>query len=206
MTLLQEGIRMPKLTAVLLVLASVAWARPQAPAVPPGTKLKVELQVKLDTKKAAVGDKVSAKLNEDLKLHGALIAAKNSQILGVVTQVDPSAGGQPAKLGILFNQLVPKQGTPLAIRAAVVRVFDSSSVRALEIPPELGGSGSAMTFNPGNPAYARMDRASNGIPVQFAIMETATGTGPDLGGVIQSVGENIVLDDGAHIQVQFLHN
>lgn len=197
---------MSKVAAAFLVLASLAWARPQAPAIPPGTKLKVEFQMKLDTKKAQVGEKVTAKLNDDLKLHGSLIAAKNSQLLGVVTEVDPSQGSQPAKLGILFNQLVPKTGTPIAVRAAVVRVYPSSSVGALEIPPEMGGSGTAMTFNPGNPAYARMDRASNGIPVQFAIMETATGTGADLGGVIQSVGENFTLDNGAHVQVQFLHN
>lgn len=191
-----------------VMMVGVLWtlAAQQASApIPPGTTLKVELQQKVDSKKAKVGDKVVAKLSQDLKINGNEVAAKNSLLTGEVTTVTPSDHGQPAKLGILFNRLVPKKGAPLAVRAAVVKVYQEETT-AMEIPPEMGGGNSAMTFNAGNPAYANMDRASDGIPIRYGVMETATGSGPDLGGVIESVGNNFSLDDGAHLQVRFLHN
>ncbi|MGH9520613.1 MAG: hypothetical protein ACRD2D_13230 [Terriglobales bacterium] len=197
---------MPRLAAAFLsvaAVASVAWARPQAPAIPPGTKIKLVLLTKLDTGKVQTGDKITARLDQDLKIHGQLVAAKNSEMLGLVTEVDPAQGSQPAKLGILFNQLVPKQGSPITVRAAIAKVSGNSAPGSIMMSPELCGSN--MTFN-NNPAYAHMDHSSDGIPIQYALMETYNGSGTDLGGIIQSVGRNFVLDKDVRVEVQFLHN
>src|SRR5579875_3903983 len=127
-----------KVFATMMMVGGL-WtlAAQQAPApIPPGTTLKVELQQKMDSKKAKIGDRVVAKLNQDLKINGNEVAAKNSLLTGEVTTVTPSDHGQPAKLGILFNRLVPKKGAPLAVRAAVVKVYQEEAT-AMEIPPEM---------------------------------------------------------------------
>ncbi|MGH9482130.1 MAG: hypothetical protein ACRD1L_08545 [Terriglobales bacterium] len=195
----------------LVMLLAAAWALSQAPATPvavaAGTEFKIELQTKLDSKKAKAGDQVAAKVSENVKDHGVILIAKNSLLTGRVTEAAPSAGGQPAKLGVRFELATPKTGAPVPLRAAIVKVipdaFNGSSM--VSRPAEMGGSGTATQFDAGNPAYANMDRASNGTPIQYAVMETYNGAGVDLGGEITSVGGNFNLDEGAHLEVRVLH-
>lgn len=200
--------RLTTVSVVLLAFAGAALAQSAAPALKPGTEIRVELETKLDSNKSTVGQQVKAKLNQDIKESGQVVLAKNSTLLGVVTLVTPSDHGQPAKLGILFNQGVPKKGPAIALRAAIVQVMadeNSNADSGVTVPPEMGGSGMAQTMSAGNPAYVHMDRSTNGIPIEYSLMETYNGNGTDLGGVIQSVGNNFSLDDGTHVKVRILH-
>jgi len=192
------------------LLLGWAFAQSPAPAIPPGTQFKVELQKKIDSKKSKVGDKVVAKLEQDVKgADGKTVLPKSSLLQGEVTSVEPAEGSVPAKIGVLFSQATDKKGAPLLqLRAAVMKVVNdgySNSAGALSRPPEMGGSGMTMPMDAGNPAYAKMDRSSNGIPIEFSLMETFNGEGKDLGGVISSVGSNFNLDDGTYLEIQVLH-
>lgn len=197
--------------ALLLLAVSAVWG--QAPAasatIAPGTTIRIQLQKKVDTKKAKVGDKIIAKVNDNIKDHGATLLPKNSLLVGEVTLVAPATKQTPAKLGVLFDQATTQKGQVLLhLRAAIVRVMQddySNGAGMLSTPAEMGGSGTAMVMDPGNPAYANLDRASNGIPIQYSVMETANGSGADLGGVIYSVGGDFSFDQGAHLQVRVLH-
>ncbi|MGH9417597.1 MAG: hypothetical protein ACRD01_13325 [Terriglobales bacterium] len=200
--------RLTAVSVALIAFSAGALAQSAAPAAKPGTEVRVELETKLDSHKSKVGQQVKAKLNQDLKSSGQVILAKNSMLLGVVTMVTASDSGGPAKLGVLFNQGVPKQGAAIALRAAIIHVIpdeNSDSNAGVSLPTEMGGGSVARTMDAGNPAYAHMDRSTNGMPIQYSLMETYNGSGTDLGGVIQSVGNNFTLDDGTHIEVRILH-
>lgn len=182
-------------------------------ALPVGTTFKIELQTKLDSKKAKVGDKVQAKCSDNVKVHGANVLPKNSVLTGIVTQATPAEGSQPAQLGILFNTATPKGGAAIAFRAAIVKVYadDNNSNNQLGMltqPAEMtGGTGTnAAVMNGGQMSYLGLDRSSNGIPIQYSIQETASGQQSDLGGVVSSVRDNFTLDDGAHLQLRVLES
>jgi len=198
------------LSALLMLGAALAYSQTAAPTLSPGTQFKVELQKKIDSKKSKVGDKVVAKVEQDVKgPDGKTVLPKNSLLQGEVTSVDPADGSGPAKLGVLFSQATDKKGAPLLqLRAAVIKVVNdgySNSAGAFSRPPEMGGSGMTIPMDAGNPAYAKMDRSSNGIPIEYSLMEAFNGQGTDLGGVISSVGSNFNLDDGTYLEIQVLH-
>lgn len=206
---------MKPVVAIVLLAAAIGWAQTPAaaPAITPGIAFKVELQAKLDTKKAKVGDKVVAKVNDNVKDHGVTLIAKNTMLTGMVTEAVPAQGNQPAKLGVLFDVATPKSGAAIHLRAAIVKVIPDTfgdNASMISRPAEMSGGNnpgqsSTNQFDPGNPAYANMDRASNGTPIQYAVMETFDGNGVDMGGEISSVSGNFTLDDGTHVQVRVLH-
>ncbi|MGH9394107.1 MAG: hypothetical protein ACRD1E_08050 [Terriglobales bacterium] len=195
--------------SAMLLGASLGLAQAAAPALPPGTQFKVELQKKLDSKKSKVGDKVIAKLEQDVKVDGKTILPKNSLLEGEVTIVGPAEGNGPGKLGVLFNEAADKKGQALfPLRAAIIKVVNdayNNATAAFSRPAEMGGSGSALPMDAGNSAYAKLDRSSNGIPIEYSLMETFNGDGKDLGGVVFSVGSNFNLDDGTYLEIQVLH-
>lgn len=187
---------------------SLGWA--QSP-LPSGTQFKVELQQKLDSKKAKVGDKVTAKCSDNVKVSDQVVLAKGTLLQGIVTQATPAASGTPAAIGVLFSQAVPKRGPALAFRAAIDKVYvdySNSSVSGFSRGPEMGGNSaavnSAMAMDSGDPANASMDRASNGVPIGYSVQQTAAGQQSDLGGVITSTGANFNLDDGTHVRLRVL--
>ncbi|HVA64683.1 MAG TPA: hypothetical protein VNF74_13235 [Terriglobales bacterium] len=204
--------RLSRLFFVVLSLAVTAmWS--QAPAtdamLKPGTTIRIELQKKLDTTKSKVGDKLVAKVLQDIKDHKTMLLPKNSLLLGQVTLVIPAEGKQHAQLGVLFDQATTKKGAVLLhLRAAIVKVKSDSTNwnEKMTMPAEMGGSGIPKAMSPTNDAaYPNLDRSSNGTPIEYAVMETANGTGADLGGVMNSMGGNFDLDDGTHLQVRVLH-
>jgi len=204
--------RLSRVLFMLIVAVTAVWA--QAPAagarLEPGTTVRIKLQKNLDTKKSEVGDKVVAKVLQDIKDHKTMLLPKNSLLVGQVTLVIPAQGSQHAQLGVLFDQATTKQGAVLLhLRAAIVKVKSDSANwnEKMTMPPEMGGSGIPRAMSPTNDdaAYPNLDRASNGIPIEYAVMETANGSGADLGGVMSSMGGNFDLVAGTHLQVRVLH-
>ncbi|HUX66995.1 MAG TPA: hypothetical protein VMV31_05875 [Terriglobales bacterium] len=199
------------LLAMLFVGVTGAGAQaPAGAALKPGTIIKIELQKKLDTKKAKVGDAVVAKVMQPIKDHQTVLVPKDSLLVGQVTLATPAKGKTHAQLGVLFDEATTKQGTVLLhLRGAIVKVRQDSTNwnEKMSIPPEMGGSGIPMAMSPTNDdaAYPNLDKSSDGAPIEYAVMETADGTGADLGGVISSVGGNFDLDGGTHLQVRVLH-
>jgi hypothetical protein len=59
----------------------------------------------LDVRKAKVGDEVILKTTQAIKSNGRTVVPKGARLLGRVTDVVQRSGGDPSRIGILFNRL-----------------------------------------------------------------------------------------------------
>jgi len=85
-----------------------------------GTTLNAELAHSLDTKSCKPGDRVAAKLTEDVKSDGKVVVRKGSMLVGHVTEAQARAkGNADSRLGIVFDKAVLKSGQELSFNGAV---------------------------------------------------------------------------------------
>jgi hypothetical protein len=207
---------MPKITcvsvAVLALVGAALAARPATsptPAFTQDAQIKVELETRLDTRKATVGFRVVAKVDEDIKVDGKVVLPKNSLLIGKITQVKEAASHTDAAvLGILFSQATDKKGNPLfPFRGAIAKILPAtgpSEQDMLSRGPEMGGGNAAVMGDGGDPRFIGLDQSSNGIPVQYNLRTGAAGA-QDAGGTITSVGGNFNIDEGTHLEIQVLN-
>ncbi len=198
---------MTRYVSVILVLAAAAGAQ-AAPALAPGTTVKVELETKLDSKKAKVGERVRAKVQQQIKDHGTVLLPKNCYLVGTVTEDQPAKGKSQASVGVLFSSVQTKKGAILVphLRAAIVHIYADSDDRysMLTMPVEMGGSGVPPPMTGGSDRYANYDQV-NGKPVEYSVMETYNGAGADLGGEVVGVANgNFHIDSGTRLQIRIL--
>ena len=94
-----------------------------------GTVIRAELDKTVDAKKAKVGDPVSAKTTDDLKTNSPNLATKGCRIVGHVAEVTPHQGSSASMLGIVFDKLVLKDGSEMALPAKIQAIgFPDSTV------------------------------------------------------------------------------
>jgi hypothetical protein len=94
-----------------------------------GTVIRAELDKTIDAKKAKVGDPVSALTTEDLKSTPPNLATKGCRIVGHVAEVTPHQGSAASTLGIVFDKLVLKDGSEMALPATIQAIgFPDSTV------------------------------------------------------------------------------
>ncbi|PYX34533.1 MAG: hypothetical protein DMG80_01755 [Acidobacteria bacterium] len=87
---------------------------------PAGTVIPVELSKSVDSKKAKAGDKVEAKIPIDLLSHGKVVIAKNTKVIGHVTEAKAHSKESPdAMVAIAFDRVSMKDGHDVPIQAAV---------------------------------------------------------------------------------------
>jgi hypothetical protein len=116
-----------------------------------GTTLNAELSHSLDAKTCKPGDQVTAKLTQDVKSDGKMVAPKGSKLMGHVTEAKArSKDSADSSLGIVFDKAVLKSGQELAFNGAVQAIAppvnaglsaagdESSSISA---PGPSGGGG-----------------------------------------------------------------
>jgi hypothetical protein len=82
--------------------------------------LNAELTHSLDAKSCKPGDQVTARLTEDVKSDGKVVAHKGSKLVGHVTEAQArSKDNADSKLGIVFDKAVLKSGQELSFNGAV---------------------------------------------------------------------------------------
>lgn len=97
----------------LLVLSSTFCLHAQA--VPAGTLFPVLLDQTLDSHKSKPGERISAKLMQDVPLPDVTIK-RGAKLLGQVTAVSSGSGNVPWKLSVQFNRLESgKQSIPINV-------------------------------------------------------------------------------------------
>jgi hypothetical protein len=135
--------------AALVLLAGMAVAQ-QSPAqptpgstapaamasnvdLPDGTVIRVELKNKIDTKKAKVGDTVTAEVAEDAKSpDGKVVVPKKTKLTGKITEADASTKDSPdAKLSFVMTNADVK-GHPLTMTAYVIPPFKAPAVMQMD--------------------------------------------------------------------------
>jgi len=86
--------------------------------------VRVRLEKRLEMKKLKIGDPVQAKLQQDIKLEGETVVAKNSRFIGHVAELTFREKGDPTtRLGILFDRAELKGGGELPLYGAIVDVM-----------------------------------------------------------------------------------
>jgi hypothetical protein len=194
---------------LLACAAAVAYAQTPAATLAPGTTIKVELEKKLDSKKAKVGQPVMVKVEQEIKDHGTVVLPKNCYLVGTVTEDAPAAKGKMASFGVLFTSAQTKKGEPVAghFRAAFVKIYADSqnTYGMLTMPAEMGGNGVPPPMVGGDNRYSAYDQA-NGKPVDYSVLENYNGVGTDLGGEVVAVTDgDFHIDSGTKMQVRILH-
>jgi len=125
------------LLAACSVVASLAQDVSQAPpssqhapmSFTAGTVIRAELDKTIDAKKAKVGDPVSALTTDDLKTNPPNLATKGCRIIGHVAEVTLHQGSAASTLGIVFDKLVLKDGSEMALPATIQAIgFPDSTV------------------------------------------------------------------------------
>lgn len=85
-----------------------------------GTVLVAEFEGGLNAKKLKPGDKVQARLTQDLLGHGKILAPVDSKLIGHVTEARPQTEEErQSRLGVVFDKLLLKHNHELKFLATV---------------------------------------------------------------------------------------
>jgi hypothetical protein len=92
-----------------------------------GTAVNAELDKSLDSKKAKVGDAVTARTTEAVKEDGKVVLPKGSRLVGHLTRVSARGkGDSDSTLGVQFDRAELKGGQELAVQL---------TLQAIAVPP-----------------------------------------------------------------------
>ena len=138
----------------------------------PGTVIRAELDKTIDAKKARVGDEVSARTTDDLKSSPPNLTPKGSRIIGHVVEVTPHQGSSASTLGIVFDKLVLKDGSEMALPAKIQAIgFPDSTVPLNDDQTinKMGANAGAQPVGPigpgaGQPNGPAGERMPTGMP------------------------------------------
>jgi peptidoglycan hydrolase-like protein with peptidoglycan-binding domain len=83
--------------------------------LPEGTVLTVTIDAALSSRTALEGATISTRLTDSVRVEGYTVIPAGSIIHGIVTDVRPATRQQSGVIGLEFNQLTPRGGTPVAI-------------------------------------------------------------------------------------------
>jgi hypothetical protein len=126
-------------TVVSLVLgqdATVTTGRSEG-SLAPGSRIPVELNSGIDSKKAKVGDAITAHTSESLRsTDDRLILPKGAKVEGHITQATVRGkGGNESSLGIQFDKAVLKDGGEIPLNVSIQALAAPVSFSA---PSDLG--------------------------------------------------------------------
>jgi hypothetical protein len=148
-------------------------------SLPAGTAINAELDKSLDSKKAKVGDAVTARTTEAIKEDGKVVIPKGTKLAGRVIRASArSKGDNDSTLGLQFDRAELKSGQEMALQV---------NIQAMSAPPGVtpiggddlqgmgNGQASAGTSNRGamsGPVGGAASGAASTVP---RTTESATG-------------------------------
>jgi hypothetical protein len=91
-----------RLVVIALSFSSVAFAQTSIPA---GTVLPVQLNSSLHSRKNKPGDRVSARIMQDVPLSSGMKIHEGAKVIGHVVKVEAPANGQAAEITVRFDKL-----------------------------------------------------------------------------------------------------
>jgi len=101
-------------------------------AIPPGTALPVTLNSTLDAKKDKPGQKIEAKLMQDIPLGGGERIKAGAHVIGHIVEVSRTAGGG-SRMVLKFDQLQDR-GTTISLNVSARAIAAMNDVFRAEVP------------------------------------------------------------------------
>jgi hypothetical protein len=118
--------------------AAEASAQGQSAEIKSGTKISAELMSNIDARTAKQGDKVVARVTQNVKQHGKVVVHKGDKLVGHVTSVRRSLNGKGgSSLGVQFDQLV-RGNTTTHLNTVLTSVFAAGGSAAAEGSDSMG--------------------------------------------------------------------
>lgn len=112
-----------------------------AAAAQGGAVVPVELPKSIDSKKAKVGDEVTAKVISDVRSGGAVAIPRGSKLVGKITEANARSKGDAASsLGIVFDKVVLKNGSTMNLVSTIQAVIAPPQTAS----PSLSDSGAGI--------------------------------------------------------------
>jgi hypothetical protein len=190
------------LTAVGLGVAPSLYAQSAGKPLAKEAVLS-SLATKLDTKKAKVGDPVTAKTLNPLTLSDGTTVPSGSKLIGKVTQVQPKSSGG-ATLAIEFDQLEKKGGAPMPVHGVIsasapIPDINTGDAAASDIPMQGTSAQNAAQTGASMGASA----APTSIPSGSSLKGVTLNPTPAADGssVLQSTEKDIKLETGTRLEI-----
>jgi hypothetical protein len=181
---------------IALLTASCMWAQA------PDTTVIVQLTKSLNTKKLKIGDKVSAKVIQDLIVAGRIVIPRDSKLIGHITDVQALTKSDPrSRLAMLFDRVEHKGDGALPVHAVVQALGpplppDPALESALASSP-YGGSGYRYTGNAGNTGSTNKETPSTPAVISGR-RSTATDALKQREGALEGAGHAKSEDNNRH--------
>ncbi len=130
-------------TATQAPAGTAQAASSTAAAAHAGAVVPVELSKSIDSKKAKVGDEVTARVISDVRSGGAVAIPRGSKLLGKVTEANARGKGDAtSSLGVAFDRAILKNGTTLNLVSTIQAVIAPPETPSASLPePSSGGPG-----------------------------------------------------------------
>jgi hypothetical protein len=147
-----------------------------------GTIVPVELSKSIDSKKAKIGDEVTARVVSDVRSGGAIAIPRGSKLVGKITEANARAKGDAtSSLGVVFDRAVLKNGSTINL---------VSTIQAVLAPPEVPVS-SSMTPSGGDDMGAGGAAPRGGSSEAGGLGSTAGAIGNTAGSAVGAVGNTV---------------
>jgi hypothetical protein len=118
-------------------------------AIPPGTILPARLDTALSSKDSKPGQRVSARIMQDVPLPGGKALRAGARVTGHVTEVSRLANGTASRISFQFDSVVSSR-TNIPVRTSLRALATLGEVDAAQIPevgPDRGTPTSAWVTN-----------------------------------------------------------
>jgi hypothetical protein len=135
-----------------------------------GTAVNAELDKSLDSKKAKVGDAVTARTTEAVKEEGKVVLPKGTKLMGHVTRASARGkGDSDSTLGVQFDRAELKGGQEMVVQLALQALAAPAGVAPIG-GDDLQGMGSTG----GSASASGANRGGVGAPVGGAVSGAAS--------------------------------
>jgi hypothetical protein len=166
------------------------------------------LTCKLDTKKSKVGDPVSARTLNPLKLSDGTVLPRGTILTGKVTKVQPKSSGS-ATLAILFDQLVTAKGAaPRAVHGLLAAIAPAPALSdagpsTSDLPLGSGGDSKGQMASLTGTSIGGETHTLPSIAAGSGIKGVALSNMPAADGstVLQSTDKDFKLENGTRLEI-----
>jgi len=151
-----------------------------------GTAVNAELDKSLDSKKAKVGDAVTARTTEAVKEEGKVVLPKGTKLMGHVTRASARGkGDSDSTLGVQFDRAELKGGQEMAVQLALQALAAPAGVAPIG-GDDLQGMGAG-----GSASASGASRGGAGAPVGGAVSGAASTAARTTGNVAGAANSTV---------------
>lgn len=129
------------LLACFLLIPALLFAQHASVTIPAGTILPIQWNSTISSAKSKPGDKITARVMQDVPLPDGRKIRARTRVLGEVTEVVPSSGSAPGKITIRFDTLELGKASNVTIRTnlrAIASMLDVDDAQEPKFSPDYG--------------------------------------------------------------------